>query len=66
VSLAAGLPSAEGEHSRLMPLLPSIVDKLRTREETLNKEETKERNERWFSAGNKGDIYSREGTIPLQ
>jgi hypothetical protein len=49
-----------------MPLLPSIVDKLRTREETLNKEETKERNGRWFSAGNKGDIYSREGTIPLQ
>jgi hypothetical protein len=30
--LAVGLPSAEGEHSRLMPLLLSIVEKQRTRE----------------------------------
>jgi hypothetical protein len=31
-SLAAGLPFAEGERSRLMPLLPSIVEKLRSGE----------------------------------
>jgi hypothetical protein len=31
-SLATGLPSAEGECSRLMPLLPSMVRKQRTRE----------------------------------
>jgi hypothetical protein len=31
-SLVVGLPSMEGEHSRLMPLLPSIVGKQRMRE----------------------------------
>jgi hypothetical protein len=37
VSLGEGLPSMEGEHSRLMPLLSSIVGKQRARErETLS------------------------------
>jgi hypothetical protein len=31
-SLATGLPSAEGEHSHLMLLLPSIVGKKRAKE----------------------------------
>jgi hypothetical protein len=31
-SLATGFPSTEGERSHLMPLLPFIVGKLRTRE----------------------------------
>jgi hypothetical protein len=49
-----------------MPLLSSIVEKPRIREGILSKEETKEKNGRWFLAGNEEDIYSREGTIPLQ
>jgi hypothetical protein len=43
VSLAVGLPSVEGERSRLIPLLPSIVGKQRTREGNLRRGRDKEK-----------------------
>jgi hypothetical protein len=51
-----------------MPLLPSIIEKQRTREEkeTLSKKGTKRRNVIWFPAGNEGDTYSLGGVMPLQ
>jgi hypothetical protein len=65
--LAVGLLSAEGECSRLIPLLSSIVEKHRARErETLSKKKTKKRNVRWFPVGNEWDIYSLVGFMPLQ
>jgi hypothetical protein len=45
--LAAGFPSMEGERSRLMSVLSSIVGKRRTKKETLSKKEMKKRNARW-------------------
>jgi hypothetical protein len=45
--LAAGFPSMEGERSRLMSILSSIVGKRRTKKETLSKKEMKKRNVRW-------------------
>jgi hypothetical protein len=59
-----GLPSAEGERHRLVPLLSSIASKLRTGErETLNE---RRKNARWASVHNKGDIYSTGSVVPLQ
>jgi hypothetical protein len=66
VSLAARLPSTEGEHSCLMPLLPSIGEKQRTREGNPKRGKDEEKNVRWFLAGNEGDIYSQESVVPLQ
>jgi hypothetical protein len=63
-SLDEGFPFGEGERSRLIPLWSSIDGEQRAREEIL--EQTKERNGRWFSAGNEGDIYSREDVILAQ
>jgi hypothetical protein len=64
-SLGRGLPSTEGERSRLMPLLSSIVGKQGVRERNPKQEETWKRNARWFPAGNEGDIYSLGGVTPL-
>jgi hypothetical protein len=43
VSLGVGLPSTKGEHSRLMPLLSSIVGKWRVRKRNPKQEEDKEK-----------------------
>jgi hypothetical protein len=45
-SLGVGLPSVEGEHSHLRPLLSSIVGKQRARERNLSKRKTRERRKR--------------------
>jgi hypothetical protein len=64
-SLGRGLPPTEGERSRLMPLLSSIVGKQGVRERNPKQEETWKRNVRWFPARNEGDIYSLGGVTPL-
>jgi hypothetical protein len=50
-SLAARLPSAEGECSRLMHLLPSIVEKRRTREENPKQKRDEEKECEMVSSG---------------
>jgi hypothetical protein len=42
-SLVVGLPSVEGERSRVMPLLPSIIEKQRTREGNPKQERDEEK-----------------------
>jgi hypothetical protein len=64
-SLGEGLPSAEGQHGRLVPLLSSIESKLRVGERNPKQEDTRKRNVRWFPAWNEGDIYSPGGIMPL-
>jgi hypothetical protein len=64
-SLGKGLPSVEGEHGCLIPLLSSIDDKTRAGERNPKQEETRKRNARWFPTWNEGDIYSLGGIVPL-
>jgi hypothetical protein len=67
VSLGVGLPSVEGEHSRLMTLLSSIVGKQRARDRNPKQEEDEEKEKAsWFPAWNGGGIYSPGGVTPLQ
>jgi hypothetical protein len=65
-SLAVELPSVEGERSRVMPLLPSIIEKQEQEKETLSKKGMKRRNVIWFPVGNEGGTYSLGGVMPLQ
>jgi hypothetical protein len=61
--LLGGLPSAEGEHSRLMPVLSFVVGKQRAREINPKRDETRKRNVRFFPTGNEGGSYSLGGVM---
>jgi hypothetical protein len=56
VSLGEVLPSIEGEHEHLIPLLSSIGGQQRAREETLRKLERWDA--RWLSTPDEWGIYS--------
>jgi hypothetical protein len=55
----------EGERSRLVPLLSSIVGKQIARDRNPKQEETEKRNARWFSVGNERYIYSLSSVAPF-
>jgi hypothetical protein len=66
VLLGIGLPSVEGEHSRLRPLLSSIIGKQRARERNPKQEEDEGKKEAsWFPAWNVIGIYSPGSVAPL-